>query len=225
MLSGFGVHAWLVPDDPAGYSSVLADAKRLWRGSAQPRWPDFVMLAGESQQLIYQGNALDAFELFEAEYERYARSELMRNAGAGIGGFSAHHGKAAAAALGSGKTRSAQSARMRAIVQSCAGSLRRAGGVKRTGIAAALEAALSLERGELEQARLQLVAAADVLESAGALMWAAAARRRAGQLVGGSQGALLLALGDAFMRSQGIQNLDAMTEVCCPGCRSPSAQG
>jgi hypothetical protein len=221
MLSGFGVHAWLVPDNASGYVSVLAEAKRQWRGSAQPRWPDFVMLAGESQHLIYQGESVAAFQLFERESARYAASEVGRSAGAGISGFAAHHGKAAAAALSSQPRDIAQAQRMRAVLRASIVSLKRAGGAKRTGIAGMLDAALALDKGERRQARELLIGAAETLESTGAAMWAAAARRRAGQLIPSVEGTTLIALGDSFMQSQGVKNLEAMTEVNCPGCSVP----
>ena len=50
-------------------------------------------------------------------------------------------------------------------------------------------------------------------------MLAASARRRLGQLLGGDEGTALLAAGDAFMRAQGVKNLEALTEVSCPGLR------
>ncbi|HEY6879499.1 MAG TPA: AAA family ATPase, partial [Polyangiales bacterium] len=218
MLSGFGVHAWLVPDDPSGYSIVLAEAKQQWRGTDKPRWPDFVLLAGESQQLMYMGAAREAFALFEREYHRYVSSGIMRSSGKGIGGFSAHHGKAAAAALRMSGRDGRGAARMRVVLREAVQSLRGQGGDKRLGIAGTLEAALLVDRAEASKAHAALVAAADVLEVAGADMLAAAARRRAGQLLPGTRGRALIARGEAFMQAQGVRNLEALTEVSCPGC-------
>jgi eukaryotic-like serine/threonine-protein kinase len=218
MLSGFGVHAWLVPDNAPQYGIILAEAKQYWRGDAQPRWPDFVMLVGESQQLIYEGKPADAFALFERQHQRYVKSGIMRSAGAGIGGYAAHHARAAAAALGAASLDSSAAARMRTVIRAAAKSLRSRGGDKRTGIAASLEAALLLERGEPAKAHAVLVASADTLEAAGACMLAAAARRRAGQLLPDARGAALIARGDEFMAEQGVKNLEALTEVSCPGC-------
>lgn len=52
-------------------------------------------------------------------------------------------------------------------------------------------------------------------------MFAAAARRRLGELIGGDEGRALLAEGDAVMRAQRVVNLDAVTEMLCAGCRAP----
>ena len=48
-------------------------------------------------------------------------------------------------------------------------------------------------------------------------LFAATARRRQGQLLGGENGKTLIALGDAFMTSQKIQNPERMTELFVPG--------
>jgi hypothetical protein len=227
MLTGYGVHAWLLPDNPTGYSTALAEAKRHWRGDAQLRWPDWVMLLGEWQQLVYQGRPIEAFQRFDGESERYARAEIMASlssGGNGFAGYAAYHGKAAAAALNARPVDAAIATRARAVVRTSIAALRRYGGAKKLGIAAMLEGALALDRGDLPAANAQLVSAADILETIGAGMWAAAARRRAGQLVQGSEGAMLISLGDTFMQSQGVKNLDAMTEVNCPGCIGPGAR-
>jgi hypothetical protein len=52
-------------------------------------------------------------------------------------------------------------------------------------------------------------------------MFAAAARRRLGQLLGGTEGASLAESAEAFMRARGVSNLEAMTELLCPGCGAP----
>jgi eukaryotic-like serine/threonine-protein kinase len=218
MLSGFGVHAWLTPDDAPGYSIVLAEAKKQWRGAAAPHWPDFVMLVGESQQLMYSGKPAEAFELFEGEFGRYAKSGIMRSGGRGIGGFAAHHGRAAAAALRICITEPRRLSRIKAVLHSSIRVLRSREGAKRKGIAGTLEAALLCAKGSAREAHSVLVTAADTLDAGGVGMLAAAARRRAGQLLDGPRGREMIEMGEAFMRSQGTRNIEAMTEVSCPGC-------
>jgi hypothetical protein len=228
MLSGFGgTTAWLVPDDPDGYRYVLEEVKRHWRPSSQLRWPDYVMLAGESQQLIYRGDAIAAFELFEAQHDRYMLSELIRGVGAGIAGYAAHRGRAAAAALCSRPKDANSSWRARAAVRASITSLRQQGGGKRLGIAGTLEAALALDRGKPQRALALLLSSADMLEAASVAMLAAAARRRAGQLLEGTAGAAQVAAGDAVMHSQNVEDLEAMTEASCPGCSTaqPASTG
>lgn len=52
-------------------------------------------------------------------------------------------------------------------------------------------------------------------------LYAAAARRRLGELIGGDEGKALLAQGDAMMRAQRVKNPDAITEMLCAECRAP----
>jgi hypothetical protein len=52
-------------------------------------------------------------------------------------------------------------------------------------------------------------------------LYAAAARRRLGELIGGDEGKGLIAAGDAVMRAERIEDLDAVTEMLCAGCRAP----
>jgi eukaryotic-like serine/threonine-protein kinase len=49
-------------------------------------------------------------------------------------------------------------------------------------------------------------------------MHVAALRRRLGQWLGGDEGRGLLRSGEVFMNSQGVRDLDAMSELLCPGC-------
>lgn len=217
MLCGCGVPAWLTIDNSAGYRIVLAEAKKHWPAGDTPRWPDFVLLIGESQQLIYSGRPVEAFALFESQLAWYEKSGITRTRGRGISGFAAHHAKAAAAALRSSAVSPRDAQRMQAVVRTSIRSLHNEG-AKRQGIALILEAALLCAAGSTREAHSVLVAAAEAFEMAGVSMLAAAARRRAGQLLGGPRGEAMLATAETFMRSQGVRNMDAMTELSCPGC-------
>ena len=79
MLGGFaGQTAWLIPDDPAGYRTVLDEVRRHWRGRGQPRWPDYMLLVAESRLAMYGGDASTAFELFDAQRGAYVRSSSSK---------------------------------------------------------------------------------------------------------------------------------------------------
>ena len=49
------------------------------------------------------------------------------------------------------------------------------------------------------------------------LLYAAAARRRLGEMLGGDEGRALVETADAWMRSETIVNPERMTEVFAPG--------
>jgi hypothetical protein len=48
-------------------------------------------------------------------------------------------------------------------------------------------------------------------------MWAAAARRRCGELLGGAEGQNLLEAGTVFMVSMGVKNPARVTDMLAPG--------
>ena len=151
----------------------------------------------------------------------YVRSQLVKGVGIGSAGYNGHRGKCAAAALRSAKgANPGQHERARAAVRDSIVDLRRNGSAKSLGLAATLEAALALDASTPHRAGELLRDAVAHLDAAGNAMLAAAARRRLGQLLGGDEGTALLAAGDAFMRTQGVKNLEGLTEVSCPGLGS-----
>ena len=72
-------------------------------------------------------------------------------------------------------------------------------------------------RGDSVNARRQLIAAVDAFESVSMGVYAAAARRHLGNLVGGDEGRDLIALADAWMIDQGITNPARMAAGITPG--------
>ena len=81
------------------------------------------------------------------------------------------------------------------------------------------EGALAAQRGERSLALQALQRSLAHLEVDNLAMHAAAVRRRIGQMLGGERGRELVAAGDAFMLSQSVVNLEATTELQCPGYR------
>ncbi|HKP62594.1 MAG TPA: protein kinase [Polyangiales bacterium] len=221
MLGGFaGMTAWLVPNDLDGYRRVIEEVKQSWQPMDPPSWPDYVLLVAESRGRIYSGDAQAGFALYEAQAPAYARSQLVRAGGAGRDGYVAHRGKCAAAALrAKGPLPAELRSRALAAIQGSLRILRRATNAKSLGVASSLDAALALARGDAGTAAKALRLTVVHFERAGSYMLAAAARRRLGQLVGGSEGAELSRRGDDFMDSQRIVDREALTEVSCPGCR------
>jgi hypothetical protein len=83
-----------------------------------------------------------------------------------------------------------------------------------------IDAGLALAEGRDDDALPLLRAAVQGFDRREMKAYAAAARRRLGQLVGGDEGTALVAEGDAILRREGVKNLEAMTEMLVPGCRS-----
>jgi eukaryotic-like serine/threonine-protein kinase len=86
--------------------------------------------------------------------------------------------------------------------------------------AAVLEGGLAIEQRKLELASQRLRSAVDGFEAAGLRLYAAAARRRLGQLIGGSEGQALLVHAEVDMTAEGVSDLEATSEMLTPGCRS-----
>jgi serine/threonine protein kinase len=78
-------------------------------------------------------------------------------------------------------------------------------------------AGAAMVRGDFADARRQLIAAVDAFENISMGLYAAAARRHLGKLVGGDEGHALIAHADAWMIDQGISNPAQMAASIAPG--------
>ena len=78
-------------------------------------------------------------------------------------------------------------------------------------------AGASMVRGDTETARRQLIAAVDAFDNVSMGIYAAAARRHLGNLIGGDEGRALVATADAWMIGQGITNPARMAAGIAPG--------
>jgi tetratricopeptide (TPR) repeat protein len=220
MLSGFaGMMAWLTNDDVHGYRQKLMEARGLGQPGEDAGWPAMLLLYAEALLSIYAGEPLRAFETFAAEHESARRTPISRMALTGALGYATHRGRCAAAALGSASVSPAQRQQLVAALKESIGTLKRRGMTRSQGMGAMLEAALAAAQGQDRKAVEELRAAVAKFDEAEVRMHAAAARRRLGQLIGGTEGRELVTLGEAFMREQGVQQLEPMTELNCPGFR------
>jgi hypothetical protein len=83
--------------------------------------------------------------------------------------------------------------------------------------ALATRAGASMVRGDPVDARRHLIAAVDAFDTISMGVYAAAARRHLGKLVGGDEGRALIARADAWMIGQGINNPARMAAGITPG--------
>jgi tetratricopeptide (TPR) repeat protein len=221
MLSGFaGMPAWLGVDGGRGYRRQLAQVAHLWGPRSRPQWPDYVLLMGEALVSVYEAQPRRGYELLEARRVAYARHMLGRGTATGRVNYEVHLARCAAAALGITAEHTQRAERQGWVQQ-----LRRAiaavekhGSTKARGQALAFEAVLAFERGARDEGVELLRGALGAFVRAEMCMYAAACERRLGVLVGGDEGRELRARGEAFMQRQEVKDIEATTELYCPGC-------
>ncbi|WP_437945274.1 protein kinase [Sorangium sp. So ce296] len=84
-------------------------------------------------------------------------------------------------------------------------------------MATSLRAAIAAQRGEAARALSLLEAAAAAFDGSEMALFAACARRRRGQLLGGEEGRALIEAADAWMAGQGIRNPARIAAIFAPG--------
>lgn len=107
----------------------------------------------------------------------------------------------------------------RALVSSDIRALRATRVPHAPGWAAVLEAGLSLGARNEPHAAERLRYAVSCFDANGLRLYAAAARQRLGQLLGGAEGGALVATAGAVMALEGVQDSESVTEMLAPGCR------
>lgn len=228
MLSGFsGSPAWLVADDTEGYRRALALAQKGWQSQERLRWPDYVLMIGASYLAIYSGDPYPAYQRLTGA--RGSAASLLGGAQAGAGikvsgnsarWFMVHQGRTAAASLtAASESSSIDSSAVVSTLERCSAKLTGHAGQIWQGFAAMFQGALAAHRGDREASLLALSRSLAHLEVDGLAMHVAAARRRIAQMLGGERGRELLHAADAFMSAQEVVNVEAMTELHCPGYR------
>jgi hypothetical protein len=80
-----------------------------------------------------------------------------------------------------------------------------------------VRAAVAVRRGDARTAAALLPEAAGTLDKLTMRLYAAAARRRLGEVLGGDEGRVLVAEADAWMAGQKIQDPARMTAMLAPG--------
>jgi eukaryotic-like serine/threonine-protein kinase len=224
LLSGLpGLAAYITLDDPNGFEACLREARARWDPGPEVQWPDHLLDMAEVYLSVYRGRPDQGCAFMEARMASLGRSILTKEPSSDRAPIPyLFYGAAAASALGQqrGGPRSTDSAlRFESIVQRCIATLLRFPNPILRGAAKRYEAALALHRGQPEAAVEHLRQAVAIHDEDQTAMYAAGARRRLGQLLAGDEGAALVAQAEAFMRSQSVKNIDAMTEVHCAGCR------
>jgi hypothetical protein len=128
-------------------------------------------------------------------------------------------GTTAVAAAGSveGAAGSGERAKLLREADKDAGRLAAEGMPYATAAAALLRACVAAARGREEEAQTRLDAAESGFLAADMTLFAACARRRKGEMLGGEEGRALVADADAVMQGQGIERPEKWTAMYAPG--------
>jgi hypothetical protein len=169
-------------------------------------------LIDEAQIGLYQGEGGAAWEQVTGHWPALARSHLLRVQQVRI--FLLHlRARAALAAA----VAAAEPAPLLRAAERDARRLGRERIAWAKALAKLVHAGVAPGRHDADGARQLLEDAADRLESAGLRLHAAAARRRLGEQVGGSDGRRLVEQAEAWMRGQNVRRPDRMTALLAPG--------
>lgn len=208
------VHAlamgWLCADDIARARQEIARcaARRTDAGRMDLDWSS---LFGRCDVDLYAGDAEGCFARERSTIASFGRSPI-RSAQIFRVELSALHARIELAA----GTRDAA-----ARADRTAQKLLREGVPYATGKAHFLTAAAHARRGALEDAASTLRIAADFADGQGTPFFAAVARHRLGELLGGDEGRALVVAADAVMRNEAVRQPARMLEVYAPGFSRP----
>ena len=219
-MSGWcGAPAWLAAGDTAGYRERLSDARKLWTPQREMQWPDWFMLIGEVLLALYSGEPGTGFSRLHAEWPAYHRSIFARTE---VVRAMTHwaRGGCAVAALNRRGASSDLHKEWLAVARKDAATLAKSSLKQAQAWGLGIEAGLALAINLKATAIAKLRAALTTYDEVGYAMYAAAARRRLGELIGGEEGRTLCEQGNAVMRAQGVVNPDAICEMLVPGCGS-----
>jgi hypothetical protein len=165
-----------------------------------------------TQVELYMGEGRAAWDLLAGSWPALSRSMLLRVQFIRV---SMRHLRARCAlAAASGNSSPATLLR---VAERDARSLEREGMPWASALAKLIRAGLSASAGDRDGALSRLAGAETALEAVDMRLYSAVARRRRGALLGGSEGAALIASADAWMSAQDIRNPARMAEMYAPG--------
>jgi hypothetical protein len=205
---------WLARDLPQEAREGLAEAMRPWEGLGF-RTQHFTSLASYTQIDLYTGDHESACRRMEAEWPHLKKSMLMHIEAIRI--FMLHLRASCAVAAAQARPDDRQPAR---LARRCADRLESQRAAWGVALGRLVSAALADLKGDRDQALRLISIAAAHLEEARLGLYAAAARYRQGELLGGSAGRALIANAEQAMAAQKVAHCMAMVQMYTPGFRS-----
>jgi hypothetical protein len=202
---------WLLCDDPATAGSELADAMAQWSRKGFYR-QDYNRLLAQTQIDLYLGQPTVAWARLAQAWPALRSSQLLR-----VQLFLAEalylRARAAIAAARRGHD-------VPAMLRRADRDARRIAREKMPWCVSfdpLLRAGIAAVQGNTETAAHLLAKSVAGFEAAKMRLFAAAARRRLGETIGGDEGAGFIQEADSFMRRQSIRSPERMTNMLVPG--------
>jgi hypothetical protein len=208
----------LAADEPGAVKPAVESVMWGWRPD-ELSIPRYWQLLSEMQAALYAGDAAAALATIQARRRDLGRSLLLR---VQVTRVRLLHARAIAA-LGAAHAGGARQQNVRVAQRDAARLMaERAPWVRAMALGlrageAALQGSAALSVSLFQQAE-------DGLLAAGMLIDAAAARRRRGELLGGGQGAQLVAEANQVMSRQGIRNPSAFSRLLAPLARAATPE-
>ncbi len=203
---------WLARDDVAGARAALVDIRQP-DSARQLDWPDYLRLFAETQVDLYAGAPASAWERIQAGSSSLARTTIALVQSTRIEAVHLRARCALAAAGGAANGRD--------LLQEAGRASRRLRGERvpwAEALADLVGAAVAARSGQASSVGLA-ARACERLQACGLGLYAAAARRRHGVLLGGDAGRAVIEAADAWMNRQGIVSPERMTALLAPGFR------
>ena len=201
---------WLANDDPDRARNEVIAAMTQWprEGFHLQHYTSLVALA---QIELYTGDTEVAWKHIEGQLKPLERSLLLRTQGLKIDVMHLRARLALATAHGAVRKQ-----RLR-IAEHCADQIANEDMPWSNPLANMTRAALAKQHGDTARAAAFARQAVDGFEVADMALYAAAARRRLGELLAGDEGRQLIDYSAAWMTKQGIRNPAAVSNMMAPG--------
>ena len=212
LRSNVGWFLRLAADRPEEALEEIRVAKERWSQQGF-HLNHFLQLIGRVEISLYRGDG-DAWPILAATWPALVRSQLLR---VQVSRSEALHLRCRAALAAVCSQRGATDRQLHGTVTSALRRLERQIHPWAKPFARLIRAGLATTHGEKDQVADHLIAAAAGFDALGMALYAAASRRRRGQILGPPDGSRFIADADHWMQSQGIERPERIADVLVPG--------
>ncbi len=201
---------WLAADEPDKARAEVIEALKSWPQEGF-HLQHYSSLHALIQIEIYTGDVEVARKHVEGQWEALENSMLFHTPGVGVEAMQLRS-RAALATSGDGR----DDGKLR-LIEKMARKMEKVNMSWSKPYATLLRAAVAQQRADAGKAVTLLSEAVQMFERAEMRLYAAAARRRLGEKLGGERGRQLIIEADTWMAEQKIKNPEALTKMLAPG--------